>query len=120
MKAGKKEDEMKTKRTFRSGDRYAYDFEVCSIEKGWAQVDTSQDAFYFGTWANPETLKIVNYCEGDVTMQTADSADEFEDALRYLKAWNEEHGWTFHGIDPGLGETIRARFEALGLGDLLH
>ena len=44
---------MKITREFCPGDRYVYDFGLCTYEKGWAQVDTAQDASYFGTWANP-------------------------------------------------------------------
>ena len=40
---------MKITREFCPGDRYTYDFGHCSYENGWAQVDTAQDASYFGT-----------------------------------------------------------------------
>jgi hypothetical protein len=33
--------------------------------------------------------------------------------------WNKEAGY-WKGIDPGLGEEMKARFVALGLADLLH
>ena len=49
---------MKITREFGPGDRYVYDFGLCSYENGWAQVDTAQDASYFGTWANPTRLMI--------------------------------------------------------------
>ena len=32
---------MKITREFCPGDRYAYDFGLCSYENGWAQVDTA-------------------------------------------------------------------------------
>ena len=38
---------MKITREFCPGDRYTYDFGLCSYEKGWAQVDTAQDVSYF-------------------------------------------------------------------------
>ena len=38
---------MKITREFAPADRYVYDFGLCSYEKGWAQVDTAQDASYF-------------------------------------------------------------------------
>ena len=34
---------MKIIRSFEPGDRYRYDFNVCSCARGWAQVDTAQD-----------------------------------------------------------------------------
>ena len=45
---------IKTTTNFCSTDRYVYDFSVCTYEKGWAQIDTRQDASYYGTWTNPE------------------------------------------------------------------
>lgn len=111
---------MKTQTSFRSLDRYYFDFEECSYDNGFAQVDTGQDAWYFGTWANPETLTIVCYCEGDVTRRTADDEAEFAAELREIKSWNEQHGHGFKGIDPGFGQEMRTRFEQLGVGDLLH
>ena len=95
---------MKTERNFLPGDRYAYDFKHCTTAKGFAQVDTSQDASYFGTWANPFTLQIVSYCEGDVTIQTADNEAEFLQEILNIRIWNEENGHKFLGIDPGFNE----------------
>jgi len=102
-----------------NADRYQFDSGECSTANGYAQVDTKQDAWYYGTWANPETFTIVSYAEGDVTRQTADDADEFVTAIRELKAWNEKLGYWI-GIDPMLNTEIDRRFRDLGLGDLLH
>lgn len=41
---------MKTIRTFAPGERYDFDFGECSYANGWAQIDTRQDASYYGTW----------------------------------------------------------------------
>lgn len=111
---------MKTERLHDTGDRYQFDFGLCTIAKGWAQVDTSQDASYFGTWANPTKLWVVNFCEGDVTISRAESADEFVAELRGIRDWNQRNGHRFIGIDPGFSEELRAAFEAVGAGDLLH
>ena len=62
---------MKITREFWPGDRYVYDFGLCSYKKGWAQFDTAQDARYFGTWANPTRLIIFSYCKGDTTLKEA-------------------------------------------------
>ena len=110
---------MIVKRWFESSDRYTFDFGPCSLKNGFAQVDTEQDASYFGTWANPETRTIVNYCEGDVTEQIAETDEEFAAALRELKEWNEKSGRPRFGIDPGFSEDLAARFRAVGLGDML-
>ncbi len=111
---------MNTIRKFIPCDRYQYDFNSCSTSKGFAQVDTSQDASYFGTWANPEELIIVCYCEGDVTIQTAENKNEFVGEIRNIKKWNEENGHRFKGIDPGFNKEIKNSFLSLGLSDLLH
>ena len=62
---------MKITREFCPGDRYVYDFGLCSYENGTAQVNTAQDASNFGTWANPMRLMIFSYCEGDMTLKEA-------------------------------------------------
>lgn len=40
---------MKVVGSFEPGDRYRYDFDLCSCARGWAQADTAQDASWFGT-----------------------------------------------------------------------
>ena len=101
-------------------DRYEFDFKLCPVSKGWAQIDTGQDASYFGTWANPFKLQIVSYAEGDVCYKTCDTEMEFINEIREIKAWNEETGNRFIGIDPGLIEENKTKWSELGLADLLH
>lgn len=100
-------------------DRYAYDFGKCTYEKGWAQVDTSQDASYFGTWANPERRQIFNYCEGDLCLTSCDTDEDFVKAIRETADWNKERGYWL-GIDAMTTPVLLEKFHALGLGDLLH
>jgi len=111
---------MKTTTEFCPADRYAYDFGVCSVKNGFAQIDTKQDAWYFGMWANPTKLAILSYVEGDVTLKIADSPEEFVAELRRVYAWNETWGHGFIGIDPMGSDAIEAMFRKIGLGDLLH
>ncbi len=103
-----------------AADRYKYDMGTCSTRNGFAQVDTGQDAHYFGTWANPEKLIVVCYCEGDVSINRYDSPAEFVEGIRELVWWNEESGHGFKGIDPMFNASIEEGFRGLGLGDLLH
>jgi hypothetical protein len=110
---------IKTERGFINADRYLFDFKMCSYELGWAQVDTRQDASYYGTWTNPETFQILNYAEGDVTRTNCETVDEYKQAMRECAEWNKTHGWWL-GIDPGLRPEMKDRFEKLGLQDLLH
>ena len=98
---------------------YAFDFKHCTPANGWAQIDTRQDASYFGTWTNPFTLKIVTYCEADIVIEEANSPAEYVDTIHKLKTWNEEAGYWL-GIDGMLKDDIIAEFNKLGLDDLLH
>lgn len=95
---------MKTIRRFDPlGDRYQFDASLCKRGAGWAQVDTTQDASYFGTWTNPTARQVLSFAEGDITLESAESDEEY---------WK--------GIDPGFDENLRAAFHRLGLEDLLH
>ncbi len=106
-------------RDFTQADRYLYDFRVLTYEKGWAQVDTKQDASYYGTWTNPETRQIFNYCEGDCTLTKCDTDEDYCKALGETVEWNKNAGYWL-GIDPGLGHAMEQRFRDLGLGEFLH
>ena len=111
---------MKITREFAPADRYTYDFGLCSYEKGWAQVDTAQDASYFGTWANPTRLMIFSYCEGDTTLKEAASSDEFVAELHAIDTWNRANGYGPARIDSGFDPAMKAEFVAIGLSALLH
>jgi hypothetical protein len=107
---------MKITREFCPGERYVYDFGLCSYENGWAQVDTAQDAFYFGTWVNATRLLIFSHCEGDTTLKEAASPEEFAAELREIDARNRAHDYGRARFDPAMKVT----FEGLGLADMLH
>ena len=111
---------MKITREFCPGDCYTFDFGRCSYEKGWTQVDTAQDASYFGIWANATRWMIFSYCEGDTTLKEAASPEEFAAELRDIDAWNRAHGYRPARIDPGLDPAMKAAFEGLGLTAMLH
>ena len=111
---------MKIIREFAPADRYVYDFGICSSKNGFAQVDTDQDASYYGTWASPKKLAIVCYCEGDVTTTICDNTDEFVSQIEELKKWNDESGHNFKGIDPGFNVDLKQSFISIGLEKYLH
>jgi len=107
---------MKRKNSFHpNGDRYILDMGECSVSKGFAQVDTTQDAWYFGTWASPKKLRVVQYCEGDLSIYDCDDKAEFVTWIRDLADTDY-----FKGIDGMLNDEIIKGFRAVGLGDLLH
>ena len=111
---------MKQTHVFYDGNRYAFDFGVCSVKNGFAQVDTSQDAPYFGTWCNPYTRTIISYVEGDVYKNVYETDVAFTAALYDMKRWNDDMGHRFLGIDPGFDGDLKTAFVNLGLSDLLH
>lgn len=102
-----------------NADRYQFDFGECSASNGFAQIDTTEDAWYYGTWANPYDFTFVSYAEGDLTRETAESVSEFVNRIRQFHQWALEMQ-LWKGIDPGIDESAVARWNEIGLGDLLH
>jgi len=76
----------------RHGDRYLYDFKVCTKEKGWRQYDTSQDAWYFGMWVHMEEMLTFTYCEGDLTLVVCPTKESFKAEL--------DNAAEFYGAPP--------------------
>jgi len=103
---------------FRSTDRYEFDFGECSSKNGFAQLDTGQDTSYYGSWANPWTLKIVNYCEGDIYRIACENVEEFVAEIESIRKWNDEAGWGFR-IDA-YPKRVKNRFVEIGCGALCH
>lgn len=101
------------------GERYKYDFRTCTPAKGWAQLDTRQDAPYYGTWVNPFSLEIFNYCEGDLFHTQGEGVADFIQALTETIDWNKNAGYWL-GIDPMGRDEIRSAFVVLGFRDALH
>lgn len=112
---------MKTiERFYPDGERYLFDFKLCTFSKGYAQLDTGQDAWYFGSWANPKNLIIVSYAEGDCTIKYAESKEEFIKEIRSWAKWNNDNGYGPAKIDTAGRVEMIKKFKSLGLGRLLH
>jgi hypothetical protein len=108
-------------RDFCPSDRYTYDFGLCSITNGWAQIDTSQDASYYGQWISPTKRAILCYCEGDVILTKCESDAELVEEMHKMRAWNDRPGGhTFMGIDPGFNATLKSDLISCGLESFLH
>lgn len=110
---------MTTERFHKPSERYEYDFQRCTPKDGWAQLDTSQDASYYGNWVNPLTFELMSYCEGDVTHIRCANEAEFKIALADAVRWQRDNGY-FKGIDSMLNEPIKAAFVRLGFASDLH
>jgi hypothetical protein len=100
-------------------DRYKFDFRICTPAKGWAQLDTRQDAPYYGNWINPTTRELFSYCEGDLIHTQCDDDDDFVKSVRECVAWHQERDY-FIGIDGMCNESIIDAFARLGLAEFLH
>ncbi len=101
------------------GDRYRFDFGACHVSKGYAQIDTTQDASYFGQWANPMALKVVKFQEGDLEVQECETPEEFAKTLEKLHEWTSGLGYWL-GIDTLLNSEVEQAFRRLGLARLFH
>jgi hypothetical protein len=100
---------------FADGDRYAYDFGLCA---DFAQVNTSEDASWFGIWACPSRLVVFTFCEGDCSTVQCDTPAEFCDEIHRVRDFAERQGG-FLGVDPGTDAAKVQAWRALGLGELL-
>ena len=108
---------MKIKKSFIiDGDRYQLDFDACSSRKGFAQIDSRHDAWYFGQWINPERLRYVSYCEGDITVLDFENAAEMRAFFRDNIATRED----FIGIDTLCNDALTRATCSAGLGQYLH
>jgi len=96
-------------------ERYLYDFYLCTNKKGWAQVDTRQDASYFGCWLNPFTLEFLQFAKGDLKLITFDSNQEMQEFFKG-NYWKEY----LKGIDPGLNKELEEKLIEVGLEEFVH
>jgi hypothetical protein len=99
------------------GSRYPYDSALCRL--GWAQLDSTSGAPWFGQWACPVRLRLFSYCEGDTTLIKCDTIAEFAAEVRKVAEWHSKHD-SWLGIDYGLRPSARDHWVAAGLSDLFH
>ena len=64
------------------GDRYPMDF---GGPRGFYQIDTYQDAPYFGLWCNPHTLQLVQYAEGDISLMDFHTPADYREHLAKIE-----------------------------------
>ena len=104
---------------FEPSDRYRFD---CGLPRHFAQIDTCQDASYYGNWASAEALSLISYCEGDVTTTVCTTKDEFSAEVNKLMDFSNPMDYTFKGIDPGFHHTdeILQPWRDCGLAHLIH
>lgn len=111
---------MNVENSFRpDADRYQFDFGECSYAQGFCQIDTTQDASYYGNWINLTSRKAVVYAEGDISRIIFDGDKEMVD---WLNRFKDHTDLGFKHIDPGLNEMYEQTIEhckRLGIERLL-
>ena len=105
---------MKTEKTFCNSDRYIFDWNYCNFKKGFAQIDTTEDASYFGNWINFKSLELITYCEGDLTVIKCENIEEFKNQLLKVVSWYKKNK-SFIGIDLMCSDEIKKDFNNLNL-----
>ena len=110
---------VKISREFAQADRYRYDF---GLPKHFGQLDTKQDASYYGNWASAKLKFLFSYCEGDCTTTECDTPEEFKGEVEKFIKWTNDLGYPFLGIDLGwnVSDDIKQPWIDCGLAHLIH
>lgn len=107
----------RTESFIEDAERYDFDRTLCWAKGStWAQVDTDQDAWYYGNWADPVSKSIVSYAEGDLVVIKCDTAEEFCLELNRMAAWHATQD-SYLRIDPK--EKHESLWLELGLRHLM-
>ena len=99
-------------------ERDTFDWGACHFEKGFAQVQTTQDASYYGIWANPTSLKIVHFSEGDLKVEQYESPEEFTEGMGEAAPVGPRRRLLARSGSHAAGRD-RAGFPALGAGGVV-
>ena len=97
-------------------NRHTFDF---GLDRGWAQLDTEQDAPYYGGWTNPTERAILTYVEGDIEYRSFPNEEEYAAALREWVDW-AKGARCFSGIDGMCRPKLIDHLKRLGFADALH
>ncbi len=89
-------------------DRYIVDFAEDYQQSGWQQFDTDRDAWYFGVWVNPKTLKTLSYVEGDIHLIVCDRPEAYNREIQSMIKYYDE-GFIAKTIDSDTGEVTTYR-----------
>ena len=98
-------------------DRYAFDFALMPTRQ-WAQVDTTDDASYYGIWTCPAQRRIISFTEGDITdTRCASNAAYLAELEKHYQFHLRQSSWK--GIDAPYPEVENA-LRAVGAGHMLY
>ena len=98
-------------------DRYAFDFALMPTRQ-WAQVDTTEDAHYYGIWTCPGQRRILSYIEDDITDIRCDTDAEYLAELEKQHAFHVRQG-SWKGIDAPYA-AVAEKLRAVGAGHMLY
>ena len=70
------------------GDRYIFDFQM-SVDH-WLQLDSENDASFFGNWVNPTTRRTLSYLEGDLYLVECADDESYDREVASICADNAE------------------------------
>lgn len=98
MRVNERGNEIEEIGLFPDTDRYQFDFDLCSPDKGWRQYDTDQDASYFGIWVNLKRRIIMSFVEGDVSRTICPTQESFCLELAHMHE--------FYGPPPAAATAI--------------
>lgn len=97
--------------------RYIFDNRLPS---DYAQLDTSEDASWYGNWASAQRLTFISYAEGDCVVTKCETVEEFKEEFKSFLSFCDRVGYRFLGIDPGLNEPSKDSWLQIGLNEFLH
>jgi hypothetical protein len=110
----------KIKRSYLPADRYYFDRGECSIKNQFAQLNTWQDASYYGQWVNPFKRIFVSYIEGTITRIYCYTDKEFIEELELINQFEKENGNNNLKIDCLRNNDLINKFKELKLEYYLH
>ena len=87
---------------FHPEDRYIFDFAPEFLDE-WTQLDTDQDAPYFGVWVNKSKRLVLTYCEGDVSLVICEDDEHFDAEVGSLcRYYTAAPAFKIFDIDAGV------------------
>ncbi len=89
----------------RDTERYLFDFDDDFRAAGWLQFDTDQDAWYYGVWVNPETLRTLTYAEGDVYLAICPDVEHYNAKITSMCKFHGE-GFEFIACDMEAARSL--------------
>lgn len=113
---------MTKEKSFVGGDRYQFDFTL--LKDGFFQVDTQQDASYYGHWLNPIKRILVSFMEGDLIICRYENDEEMSEDLKSFDEFEREQIGNDKGIKIDIGlrdrENVLKMFANSGLTHYIH